>query len=90
VIEDTGERVAWAMVPGAYAEYAAVPRAKLVPLPPDVDTRTAAASMLQGMTAHYLVTSGYPIATGSTALGHAASLAGSPAYSCATLAKLWA
>lgn len=73
VIEETGERVAWAMVPGAYAEYAAVPRTKLVPLPPDVDTRTAAASMLQGMTAHYLVTSVYPVGAESTALVHAAA-----------------
>lgn len=73
VIEESGERVAWAMVPGAYAEYAAVPRAKLVPLPVDIDTRTGAASMLQGMTAHYLVTSVYPIAPGSTALVHAAA-----------------
>jgi NADPH2:quinone reductase len=73
VIEETGERVAWAMVPGAYAEYAVVPRAKLVPLPPDIDTRTAAASMLQGMTAHYLVTSVYPIGAQSTALVHAAA-----------------
>lgn len=73
VVEETGERVAWAMVPGAYAEYAAVPRAKLVPLPPEIDTRTGAASMLQGMTAHYLVTSVYPIAAGSSALVHAAA-----------------
>lgn len=73
VVEETGERVAWAMGPGAYAEYAAVPRAKLVPLPPELDTRIGAASMLQGMTAHYLVTSVYPIAEGSTALVHAAA-----------------
>lgn len=71
VIEETGERVAWAMVPGAYAEYAVVPRTKLVPLPADIDTRTAAASMLQGMTAHYLVTSVYPVGAGTTALVHA-------------------
>jgi NADPH:quinone reductase len=71
VIEETGERVAWAMVPGAYAEYAAVPREKLVPLPPEIDARTAAASMLQGMTAHYLVTSTFPLAAGSSALVHA-------------------
>ena len=71
LIEETGERVAWAMVPGAYAEYAAVPRAKLVPLPPDLDTRTAAACMLQGMTAHYLVTSVYPVSAASSVLVHA-------------------
>jgi NADPH2:quinone reductase len=73
VIEETGERVAWAMVPGSYAEYAAVPLAKLVPLPAAIDTRTGAASMLQGMTAHYLVTSVYPVAPGSSALVHAAA-----------------
>jgi NADPH2:quinone reductase len=72
-IEETGERVAWAMVPGAYAEYAAVPREKLVPLPAELDTRTAAASMLQGMTAHYLVTSTYSVVPRTTALVHAAA-----------------
>jgi len=73
VIEATGERVGWAMVPGAYAEYASVPRAKLVTLPPDIDARTAAASLLQGMTAHYLVASTFPLAPGQTALVHAAA-----------------
>jgi NADPH2:quinone reductase len=72
-IEETGERVAWAMVPGAYAEYAAVPREKLVPLPAELDTRTAAASMLQGMTAHYLVTSTYSVVPRTMALVHAAA-----------------
>jgi NADPH:quinone reductase len=64
VIEETGERVAWAMVPGAYAEYAAVPAAKLVPLPPSIDARTAAAAMLQGMTAHYLAASTFVLRRG--------------------------
>src|ERR1043165_246470 len=45
-----GDRVAYAMVPGAYAEYAAVPEEKLVVLPAGIDTKTAAAVMLQGMT----------------------------------------
>jgi NADPH2:quinone reductase len=72
-IEETGERVAWAMVLGSYAEYAAVPREKLVPLPAELDTRTAAASMLQGMTAHYLVTSTYSVVPRTTALVHAAA-----------------
>lgn len=72
-IEETGERVAWVVGPGAYAEYAAVPREKLVPLPAEVDTRTAAASMLQGMTAHYLVTSSYSVVPRTTALVHAAA-----------------
>ncbi|MGZ8710661.1 MAG: quinone oxidoreductase family protein [Thermoanaerobaculia bacterium] len=73
VVEATGERVAWAMVPGAYAEYAAVPADKLVPLPPSIDTRSAAAAMLQGMTAHYLVTSTCPLREGHRALVHAAA-----------------
>ena len=73
VIEETGERVAWAMVPGAYAEYAAVPAAKLVPLPPSIDARTAAAVMLQGMTAHYLLASTFVLGEGHTALVHAAA-----------------
>jgi NADPH2:quinone reductase len=72
-IEETGERVAWAGVRGSYAEYAAVPRDKLVTLPADVDARTAAASMLQGLTAHYLVTSTFPLAAGHGALIHAAA-----------------
>ncbi|HEY0370824.1 MAG TPA: quinone oxidoreductase [Thermoanaerobaculia bacterium] len=73
VIEATGERVAWVMVPGAYAEYAAVPEEKLVPLPAAIDTRMAAAAMLQGMTAHYLVTSTFPLREGQNALIHAAA-----------------
>lgn len=73
VIEETGERVAWAMVPGAYAQYAAVPREKLVPLPDAIDARTAAAGLLQGMTAHYLVTSTYLLKPGETAVVHAAA-----------------
>lgn len=68
-----GDRVAWAMVPGAYAEYAAVPAAKLVPMPAGIEFKTAAAAMLQGMTAHYLVTSVHPLREGSTALVHAAA-----------------
>lgn len=73
VIEETGERVAWAMVPGAYAEYAAVPREKLVPLPAAIDAHTAAAVMLQGMTAHYLAASTFPIREGQTVVVHAAA-----------------
>jgi NADPH2:quinone reductase len=73
VVEATGERVAWVLVPGAYAEYAAVPSEKLVPLTASIDTRTAAAAMLQGMTAHYLVTSTFALREGHTALVHAAA-----------------
>lgn len=68
-----GDRVAWAMSGGAYAEYAVVPTAKLVRVPEGVDTRTAAALMLQGMTAHYLTRSTFPLKAGHTALVHAAA-----------------
>jgi NADPH:quinone reductase len=68
-----GDRVAWAMVPGAYAEYAVVPATRAVRVPDNVDDRTAAAAMLQGMTAHYLVTSTYAVREGDTALVHAAA-----------------
>ena len=73
VVVETGERVAYAMAPGAYAEYAAVPAAKLVPIPDGIATRDAAAAMLQGMTAHYLSASTYPLKPGSIALIHAAA-----------------
>lgn len=66
-----GTRVAWAMAPGAYAEYAAVPSARLVPIPDHVAFDDAAAAMLQGMTAHYLSESTYPAKPGDTALVHA-------------------
>lgn len=68
-----GDRVAYAMHPGAYAEYAVVSAWKLVKVPESVDARQAAAVMLQGMTAHYLVTSVYPLKSGETALIHAAA-----------------
>ena len=69
----TGDRVAYAMVPGSYAEYAAVPAARLVPVPTDVEAKTAAAIMLQGMTAHYLTRGAYQLQKGDTALIHAAA-----------------
>jgi NADPH2:quinone reductase len=68
-----GDRVAYAMVLGAYAEYAIVPADRLVPVPEGVDTQLAAAVMLQGMTAHYLTHSTYPLKPGDTALVHAAA-----------------
>ncbi len=68
-----GDRVAYAMQQGAYAEYAVVPASKLVLIPDNVDTRQAAAVMLQGMTAHYLCYSTYPLQPGETALIHAAA-----------------
>jgi NADPH2:quinone reductase len=66
-----GDRVAWTSVPGAYAELAAVPADRLVVLPPSVTTRQGAAAMLQGMTAHYLAHSTYPLKSGDTCLVHA-------------------
>jgi NADPH2:quinone reductase len=68
-----GDRVAWCMVRGSYAEYAAVPAHMLVRIPENVDFRTAAAAMLQGMTAHYLSHSTFPLKSGHTALIHAAA-----------------
>ncbi len=68
-----GDRVAYAMHLGAYAEYAIVPAWKLVPLPATIDFHTAAAVMLQGMTAHYLTHSTFPLNEDHTALVHAAA-----------------
>ena len=68
-----GERVAWAMATGSYAEYAIVPAAKLVPLPGAMTASQGAALMLQGMTAHYLATSTYPLREGDRCLVHAAA-----------------
>ena len=68
-----GDRVAYAMVRGSYAEYALVPEAQLVKLPDTVDFQSAAAAMLQGMTAHYLTHSTFPLAPGQTCLVHAAA-----------------
>jgi len=66
-----GDRVAYAMVPGGYAEYVAVPADKLVRVPDGVALRDAAALMLQGMTAHYLINSTYVLKKGEIALVHA-------------------
>jgi NADPH2:quinone reductase len=68
-----GDRVAYAMHRGSYAEYTVVPAAQLVPLPQGVDTKTAAAAMLQGMTAHYLTHSTFPLKKGDKCLVHAAA-----------------
>jgi NADPH:quinone reductase len=68
-----GDRVAFAGVRGAYAEFAIAPADKLVPLPDSIDGKTAAAVMLQGMTAQYLSTSVHPIARGENVLVHAAA-----------------
>jgi NADPH2:quinone reductase len=68
-----GDRVAYAMQQGSYAEYAIVPAWKLVRVPDEVTTQQAAAVMLQGMTAHYLSLSTYPLSEEDTALVHAAA-----------------
>jgi NADPH2:quinone reductase len=68
-----GDRVAYAMHRGSYAEYAVVPAAVLVKLPDSVDMNTAAAAMLQGMTAHYLTHSTFPVKQGDKVLVHAAA-----------------
>ena len=69
-----GDHVAWAMVPGAgYAEQVVVPAGRAVPVPTGIDDETAAAVLLQGMTAHYLTRSTYPAQPGETALVHAAA-----------------
>ncbi|MEX0913455.1 MAG: quinone oxidoreductase [Demequina sp.] len=66
-----GDRVAWTGTPGSYAEYVAVPRTDVYAIPDGLDTTTAAALMLQGLTAHYLCTSVYPLGPGDVALVHA-------------------
>ena len=68
-----GDRVAYGFTLGSYAEYAVVPADKLVPVPDHLSSDLAAALMLQGMTAHYLATSTFPIQPGQTVLVHAAA-----------------
>ena len=68
-----GDHVAWTGLLGSYAEYAAVPADRLVPVPAGVSDQQAAAAMLQGMTAHYLSHATYPLQRGETALVHAAA-----------------
>ncbi|MCL6526725.1 MAG: quinone oxidoreductase [Thermaceae bacterium] len=66
-----GDKVVYANILGAYAEYAVVPAEKLVRIPDALDFKRAAAAMLQGMTAHYLAHSTYPLKAGETCLIHA-------------------
>jgi len=68
-----GDRVAYTSTLGAYAEYAVVPADRVVVLPDGVTTRQAAAAMVQGMTAHYLACTTYPLKAGDTCLVHAAA-----------------
>ena len=68
-----GDRVAYAMIRGSYAEYAVVPATHLAKIPDDVDFKTAAAAILQGMTAHYLTRSTFALEAGQSCLVHAAA-----------------
>ncbi|MFD1930012.1 quinone oxidoreductase family protein [Nonomuraea mangrovi] len=68
-----GDRVAWVNVLGSYAERALVPADRLVPIPEDVSFEVAAASLLQGLTAHYLTHTTHEVKQGDTVLIHAAA-----------------
>ena len=68
-----GARVGWVMIKGGYAEQIALPAQRLVPIPDGVDDRTAAALLLQGMTAHFLLTDCYRVQKGEWILIHAAA-----------------
>jgi NADPH2:quinone reductase len=68
-----GERIVSSAMRGTYAEYAIVPAEKAVRIPDGVTTRVAAALILQGITAHYLATSTYPLTSGTWCLVHAAA-----------------
>ena len=68
-----GDRVAWASGPGSYAERVAVDAGRAVPVPSEVSDETAAAAILQGMTAHYLACTTYPVQAGDTVVVHAAA-----------------
>ena len=68
-----GDRVGWVMIKGGYAELAVLPAQRLVPVPASVDDRTAAAILLQGMTAHFLLSDCYRVQKGQWILIHAAA-----------------
>jgi NADPH:quinone reductase len=72
-VAGTGQRVAWMNVPGSYAERLAAPEELLVPVPDGVELDVAAASLLQGLTAHYLASDSYPVQQGDWVLVHAAA-----------------
>jgi NADPH2:quinone reductase len=72
-IAETGDRVGWIKVPGSYAERVAAPRDRLVAVPDGVSLELAAATLLQGMTAHFLANDSYPIQEGDWVLVHAAA-----------------
>jgi NADPH:quinone reductase len=66
-----GDRVGWANLPGAYAQAAVIPAGRLVPVPDRIDSETAAAVLLQGMTAHFLIRDSYRVRPGDQVLLHA-------------------
>jgi NADPH:quinone reductase len=66
-----GDRVAWCLIPGTYAQFAVAPAARLVAIPEGVTTQQAAAAILQGMTAHYLLHSAYTVQSSDEILIHA-------------------
>jgi NADPH:quinone reductase len=68
-----GDQVAWASAPGSYAEQVVLPASRAVPVPAGVSLHIAAAVILQGLTAHYLVSSTYPVGDGDVAVVHAAA-----------------
>ncbi|MGW4318739.1 quinone oxidoreductase family protein [Streptomyces sp. NPDC004684] len=68
-----GDRVAWVYVYGSYAEKIVVPADQVVPVPDDIPSDVAAATMMQGLTAHHFVTESAPLAEGETALVHSAA-----------------
>jgi NADPH2:quinone reductase len=70
---ELGQRVAWVYAPGSYAERVAIPAASLVPIPDTVDDGTAAAVMMQGLTASHFATDFYPVQPGDVAFVHAAA-----------------
>lgn len=70
---DVGRRVAWVYAPGSYAERLILPAASAVPIPDDIDDRTAASLMMQGLTASHFATDFYPVQSGDVALVHAAA-----------------
>ena len=72
-IAGTGERVAWMNVPGSYAQRLSAPRERLVPVPDNLPSEVAAAAMLQGITADYLVSDSYPVHPGDWVVVHAAA-----------------
>lgn len=63
-----GDRVVYCLVEGTYAEYVAVPGWKAIPIPQSIDYDVACAAMIQGLTAHFLASSTYPLKPGDTAL----------------------